>query len=69
MRDKSYWNPFLETFPREELVEVQLRRFRQALNHAIRCSPMYKEKFRGMGLTAEDVKSLDDVRKISLTEK
>jgi phenylacetate-CoA ligase len=69
MRDKPYWNPFLETLPREELLKIQIRRFRQVLNHAIQWSPMYKEKFTGLGQTAEDVKSLDDVRRIPLTEK
>ena len=32
--DKKYWNPILETLPRERLMEIELKRFREALRWA-----------------------------------
>jgi phenylacetate-CoA ligase len=63
-----YWNPFLETLPRDILVKIQVRKFQEVLKHAVK-SQMYRDKFKGLGLFPEDVKSLDDIQKIPLTEK
>ena len=30
----SYWNPFLETLPRENLIEIELKNFRKYLQYA-----------------------------------
>jgi phenylacetate-coenzyme A ligase PaaK-like adenylate-forming protein len=46
-----YWNAFIETLARDELVKIQVRKFREVLNHAIKMSPMYREKFLDVGLT------------------
>ncbi len=64
-----YWNPFLETLPRDEMVGFQIKRVRKAMAFAKENSPFYKEKFSKVGVAPEDIKSLDDLRKLPLTNK
>ena len=47
-KNKKYWNPIIETLPRERLVEIELTRFRELLRWAKENSPFYKKS-----LTAE----------------
>jgi len=69
MEKNKYWNPFLETLPRDELVQTEIEKFRQVMVFAMENSPMYREKFKEMGVTPEDIKSLDDLRKVPITDK
>ncbi len=64
-----YWNPFLETLSRDEMARFQIKRFRKAMAFAKENSPFYREKFAAVGVTPEDIKSLDDLRKLPLTNK
>jgi len=38
----SYWNPILETMPREKLRQLQLRKFKRAVEYAYENSPFYR---------------------------
>lgn len=67
--NSKYWNPFLETLSRDELVQIEIRRFRKMMAFAMENSPFYREKFEEVGITPEDIKSLDDLRRIPLTNK
>jgi len=53
-----------EYYPEEQLQEMQLRKFRAVLRHAGQFCPYYTSKFRQLGVTPEDIKSLEDVRRI-----
>lgn len=63
----QYWNPYLETLPRESLNQIELRYFRHMLSYAKQHSGLYQDKLRG--IEPEDIKTLRDVRKIPLTDK
>jgi phenylacetate-CoA ligase len=39
-----YWNPIIETPPRERLEEIELKRFRELVQWAKENSPFYKRK-------------------------
>jgi phenylacetate-CoA ligase len=41
--ERKYWNPAVETLPRERLVEIELKRFRELLRWSQENSPFYKE--------------------------
>ncbi len=69
MIKNKYWNPFLETLPRDELVKIEIKRFRETLAFAIKNCQMYREKLKGMRISPEDIKTLDDIQKIPLTDK
>jgi phenylacetate-CoA ligase len=67
MDKKRYWNPIIETLPREKLQEVELKRFRELLRWAKDQSPFYKKKLHGV--EPEDIQTMGDVAKVPVTEK
>lgn len=64
----EYFNPELETMSREEIKKLQLERLQQTVSHCMN-SPFYKKRFEEAGLKPEDIKSLDDLKKIPFTTK
>jgi phenylacetate-CoA ligase len=64
---KKYWNPIIETLPREKLEEIELKRFRELLRWAKDQSPFYGKKLHG--IDPEDIRSMEDVAKVPMTEK
>ena len=69
MEKNKYWNPFLETLPRDELVHIEIKRFRETMAFTIKNCPMYRDKFKEVGISPEEIKTLDDIRKVPLTDK
>ena len=65
----KYWNPILETMPREKLQRLQLRKFQNILKWAYENSPFYRSLYKDAGLEPGDIKTLDDIRKVPKTEK
>lgn len=68
MEYSEYYNPKEETLSREEIEKLQLERLKQTVRRCMN-SPFYKKKFEEMGLTPDDIQSLDDVRKLPFTTK
>jgi phenylacetate-CoA ligase len=66
---EQYWNPVLETLPREKLQQLQLKKFKKILNWAYKNSPFYRSLYRKAGLESGDIKTADDIRKVPKTEK
>jgi len=50
MAENKYWNPIIETLPRERLMEIELKRFRETLRWAKEGSPFYRQKLHGIDL-------------------
>jgi phenylacetate-CoA ligase len=65
----SYWNPVLETLPREQLQQLQLKKFKNILKWAYENSPFYRRLYQEAGLEPGDIKILDDIRKVPKIEK
>jgi phenylacetate-CoA ligase len=63
------YKPELETMPRDRLVEYQLNLFRKQMAYVYERSPMYKRKFDEAGVRLEEIKTLEDVRKVPFTTK
>lgn len=53
---------------REQISALQLERLQATVRHCMN-SPFYKQRFEEIGLNPEDIKSLDDIRKIPFTTK
>ena len=68
MNYSSYFNPELETMPRAELEALQLERLQKTVRHCMN-SEFYREKFAELGITPDDIKSLDDVQRLPFTTK
>jgi phenylacetate-CoA ligase len=63
------YNPEIETAARSEMESLQLTRLQQTVKRVYENVPFYKEKFDELGITPEDIKSLDDVKMLPFTKK
>ncbi|WP_027178705.1 phenylacetate--CoA ligase family protein [Maridesulfovibrio bastinii] len=59
----------METMPREELEQLQLRRLKSLCERVYENVPFYNKKFKEKGIEPGDIKSLDDITKLPFTEK
>lgn len=66
--DKLYLHPELETLSRSRLEKLQMERLQQTLARCMRI-PFYQQRFAACGLRPEDIRTLDDVRKLPFTTK
>ena len=63
-----YWEEELETMSRSDLVELQTERLRNTITQAAN-SDFYKKVFKEKGISAESIKSLDDLKNLPFTTK
>ncbi len=68
MSYSSYFNPELETMSRQQLDQLQLERLQKTVRHCMN-SPFYQKKFKELGITPDDIRTLDDVRRLPFTTK
>ena len=64
----KYWQKELETMPRQELEKLQLSRLKETVRLAANV-PFYKNIFQEKGITADNIRSLDDLRQFPFTTK
>jgi len=58
-----------ETMPREALEAIQLRRLQTTVARVYNTVPFYKKRFDEVGVKVDDVRSLDDLRRLPFTYK
>lgn len=63
-----YWEKDVETLSPAALRDLQLKRLKETLRRAAR-SPFYRERLEEAGLSPEEVKSLQDIRRLPFTTK
>lgn len=68
MSEIQIWDVPAETMPREELRKLQLKRLHECVERASRVG-FYREKFAKNGITADSIKSLDDLKRLPFTVK
>ncbi|MCR5573986.1 MAG: phenylacetate--CoA ligase [Bacteroidaceae bacterium] len=68
MNYSDYFNPEVETMSVDELKALQLERLQKTVRHCMN-SPFYQQKFQELGITPDDIKTLDDVQKLPFTSK
>ena len=66
--NSEYLHPEFETLSVSQIRELQLQRLQATVRHCMN-SPFYKKRFEEIGLKPEDIKSLDDLKKIPFTTK
>lgn len=59
----------IENAKREELEKLQLKRLQSTVERVYSLTPFYKQKFDELGITPEDINSLDDIKKLPFTTK
>ena len=66
MADGPYWNPAHETMPRDELEALQARKLRDLVQWADAQVPWQSKRLRDAGVTADQITTVDDLRRIPL---
>ncbi len=59
----------IERFPRAELERLQLGRLRRQVARAAERVPLYRERLRAAGVTASDIRSMNDLSLLPFTAK
>ncbi len=59
----------IESAPREEIEKIQLKRLKETITRVYHLSPFYKNKFDEIGITPDDIKTLQDIQKLPFTKK
>ena len=65
----TYWNEKIETMPKEELQALQLELLQKLVKNTYRDSKFYRERMDAAGVKPEDIKTLDDIRKLPFMKK
>jgi len=63
------FNKKIEILPRKKIDELQLKRLKETTKLVYENVPFYKKKFKELKITPDDIKTLEDVRKLPLTTK
>ena len=63
------FNPKIEKLSKEKIKELQLKRLKETVNLVYDNVPFYKNKFKELSIKPNDIKTLDDIRKLPFTTK
>ena len=62
LQKSQYW-------PKERLEELQLRKLKRLVKHASETVPYYRDAFMRLGITADDIRTLDDLKRLPILTK
>jgi phenylacetate-CoA ligase len=63
------FDPAAETMPRNKLRALQLRRLKLTLKNAFDNVPLHRKRMKALGITPQDIRSLDDLASLPFTMK
>lgn len=66
---QNYYEPDIECAPREVLSWIQTRKLIKMVESCYNNVPLYKKRFDEIGLLPEDIKSIEDLKKLPFTYK
>jgi len=69
MTYQIYWNPVLETLPREIIRQLQLKKFKNIFKWTYERSKFHRRIYDDAGLTPEDIRSFEDIQQVPSVEK
>lgn len=64
-----YWNPYLETLPRDRLRGLQLKKFKRIFEWTYNNSKLHRKLYDEAQIRPEDIRTIEDIRYIPKTEK
>lgn len=67
--EQKYWNPVLETLPQEKLRNLQLKKFKRIFRWAYDKSKFHRHLYEKAGIRPEDIRTVDDIRRVPKVEK
>jgi len=65
----NFWNPILETLPREKLQALQVKKFGRILDWAYHHSKFHRQLYEKAGMEPGDIKTMDDIARVPKVEK
>jgi phenylacetate-CoA ligase len=68
-KERELWNEKIEAMSGEEMRELQLKRLKKQLKYDYENSIYYREKFKEVGLTPQDIGSFEDFQRLPLMTK
>ncbi len=68
-KEVPYWNPYLEKLPHDRLQTLQLKKFKRIFAWAYCNSRLHRTLYQQAGISPDDIKSLEDVRRVPKVEK
>ena len=68
VNQEDCFNPEMELMSRREIETLQLQRLKATVEHCMN-SPFYNTRLKDYGVSAENIKSLDDLKRIPFTTK
>lgn len=63
------WNESIECMDRESLRKIQSIRLKKIVEHVYHNTPFYRKKMQELGITPDDINSIDDIVKLPFTTK
>ena len=63
------WNESIECMDRESLRKIQSIRLKKIVDYVYHNTPFYRKKMQEMGITPDDINSIDDIVKLPFTTK
>ena len=66
---ERYYQPEIETMPREEMIKLQNERLVKQVQHVWDNVPYYRKKMEEKGVTPADIQSIDDLHKLPFLTK
>jgi len=63
------FNPKIEKLTRTKIRGLQLKQLKKTVKHVYENVPFYQKKFKELNIKPEDIKTLDDIRKLPFTTK
>jgi phenylacetate-CoA ligase len=68
-KESKYWNEEVETMPREKLKQLQEAKLKKQIAYVYNHSPFHRKNFDEAGIKPDDIKTIDDLQKVPLTDK
>ncbi len=69
MRKNMFWNEEIETMPRADLEELQLKKLQEIVKRAFDKIPYYNKKYSAAEVYPEDIETLKDIEKLPFITK
>lgn len=63
------WNESIECMDRESLRKIQSIRLKRTVERVYHDTPFYRKKMQELGITPDDINSIDDIVKLPFTTK
>jgi len=63
------FNKKIETLPRKQIRDLQLKRLKETVHLVYDNVPFYQKKFKELKIKPDDIKTLEDIRKLPFTTK